>query len=346
MGMNHFYAGRRVLITGGLGFIASNLALQLEELGASVTVVDSCVPGCGSNFHNLQSAGKNIQVATLDIADPAVETLLADVTVVFNLAGEVSHTHSMLFPERDLEINSFAHLRFLNTCARVHPGLRIVYAGTRQVYGVPQSLPVDEGHPVSPVDFNGVHKAAASQYHLMLSRLGKLDAMVLRLTNIYGPRMAIGLNCQGFLPVFIGKALQRKSIEVFGDGSQLRDPVYVDDACDAFLRAGMAQNPRQRTVNVGSSQAISLGEIAAEISQQTGLLGPTLRPFPPDRKPIDIGSYYTCPSAAQEVLGWQASTGFREGVRRTLAYFTQHQEYYLGPEHECPLGHNPRAQRT
>ena len=215
----------------------------------------------------------------------------------------------------------------------------MVYAGTRQVYGVPQALPVDETHPVAPVDFNGVHKAAAAQYHLMLSRLGKLDALVLRLTNIYGPRMAIGLGCQGFLPVFANRAVRGETIEVFGDGFQMRDPVYVDDACDAFLRAGMIRTPRRRTLNVGSPDPWPLREIAGEFARQGGLPVPALRPFPPDRKPIDIGSYVTCTAACEEDLGWRASTPLAEGVRRTLEYFAEHRDHYLAPRWACPLDH-------
>ncbi|MEO5924192.1 MAG: NAD-dependent epimerase/dehydratase family protein [Bryobacteraceae bacterium] len=344
--MKAFYSGRRVLVTGGLGFIGSNLAIRLAGLGAEVVVVDARVPGCGGNPFNLLDQSKTIRIVERDIGDPAIRKLLDSSPVVFNLAGEVSHVHSMLYPERDLCINTTAHLRFLSACAEHQSRLRVVYASTRQVYGIPQALPVDENHPVCPVDFNGIHKHAAEQQHLLLTRLGRMDAMVLRLTNIYGPRMAIGLPCQGFLPVFAHRAIRKERITVFGDGLQMRDPVYVDDACDAFVRAGMVQNPERRTLNIGSSQPLTVGAIAEEFARQGDLPEPELRPFPADRKPIDIGSYIACTEACYEQLGWRATTSFRDGVRRTLRYYGDPGQVATQAPAACPLGHIPAAARA
>jgi nucleoside-diphosphate-sugar epimerase len=338
-----WYRGEHVLVTGGLGFIGSNLALQLARAGARVTVADSCEPGCGANPFNLRGAERDITVLQGDIGD---ETLIAGALlaadVIFNLAGEVSHTHSMLFPERDFRINGQSQLRFLQSCARYAKGKRVVYASTRQVYGKPKRLPVSEKHQIMAVDYNGVHKHAAGQYHLLLSRLGEIDAMVLRLTNIYGPRMAIGLPCQGFLPVFFRRAVEGEQLSVFGDGGQLRDPVYVDDACEAMLLAGAAESPAQRTLNIGSSTAVhSLNEIAEEISRQAVLPPARLQAFPAARKRIDIGSYVSSDERAVEALGWRAGTDFAEGVRRTLAYYGDCYSHYRAPEEggACPLGH-------
>jgi nucleoside-diphosphate-sugar epimerase len=342
-----WYRGDHVLVTGGLGFIGSNLALQLARGGARVTVVDSCEPGCGGNPFNLEAAEHDITVLQGDIGEEkliAGALLAAD--VIFNLAGEVSHTHSMLFPERDFRINGQSQLRFLQACARFAKGKRVVYASTRQVYGRPKRLPVSEKHPIVAVDYNGVHKHAAGQYHLLLSRLGEIDAMVLRLTNIYGPRMAIGLPCQGFLPVFFRRALEGKQISVFGDGGQLRDPVYVDDACEAILLAGAVDAPAQRTVNIGSSTAVySLNEIAEEISRQAVLPPCRLQAFPAARKKIDIGSYVSSDERAMELLGWRARTEFADGVRQTLGYYGEFYQHYRAAEEggACPLGHTVGA---
>lgn len=342
-----WYRGEHVLVTGGLGFIGSNLALQLARAGARVTVADSCEPGCGGNPFNLEGAERDITVIEGDIGDEkliAGALLAAD--VVFNLAGEVSHTHSMLFPERDFRINAQSQLRFLQACARYAKGKRVVYASTRQVYGKPKRLPVAEKHQIMAVDYNGVHKHTAGQYHLLLSRLGEIDAVVLRLTNIYGPRMAIGLPCQGFLPVFFRRALEGKQITVFGDGGQLRDPVYVDDACEAMLLAGAVEALAQRTVNIGSSTAVySLNEIAEEISRQAVLPPCRLQPFPAARKKIDIGSYVSSDERAMALLGWRARTEFVDGVRRTLSYYGEFYQHYRAPEEGsgCPLGHTAGA---
>jgi UDP-glucose 4-epimerase len=338
-----WYRGEHVLVTGGLGFIGSNLALQLARAGARVTVVDSCEPGCGSNLFNLHEAGNEIGVVHGDIGDErliAGPLLAAD--VIFNLAGEVSHTHSMLFPERDFRINAESHLRFLQACGRYAKGRRVVYASTRQVYGKPRELPVSEKHQVLPVDYSGVHKHAAGQYHLLLSRLGEVDAMVVRLTNIYGPRMALGLPCQGFLPVFFRRAIEGKPISVFGDGGHLRDPLYVDDACEALLLAGAAESPAQRTLNIGSSTAVhSLKEIAEEITEQAALPPFRLQAFPGTHHQFDIGSYVSSEERAVAVLGWEARTKLADGIRRTLEYYRECFSHYCGAGDgaSCPLGH-------
>jgi len=337
------YEGKRVVVTGGLGFIGSNLVLRLAELGARVTAVDSCVQGCGANIFNVAPAASRIEVLKADIGEPeCIAEVLRDVPLIFNLAGEISHIHSMLYPERDLEINTLAQMRFLEACIRMAPGVRVVYAGTRQVYGVPQYLPVDELHPVNPVDFNGVHKYAATMYHLMFSRSGDLDAAVLRLTNVYGPRMALDIPCQGFLSTYIRRTLTSNRLQIFGDGNQLRDPVYVDDAVDAMLLAGAAPKLASREYNVGGPDALTLTEIADLCTQAGGMEPPQYREFPPERKQIDIGSYYTDSSRLQQELGWHPKVRFAEGIARTVNYFRGNLEHYMTPgdaDPQCKLRH-------
>ncbi|MBK7926348.1 MAG: NAD-dependent epimerase/dehydratase family protein [Bryobacterales bacterium] len=336
------YEGKRVVVTGGLGFIGSNLVLRLVERGASVTVVDSCVQGCGANLFNLAPASGKVEILKADIGEPdCIAPALAGVPIIFNLAGEISHIHSMLYPERDLEINTLSQMRFLEACIRLTPGARVVYAGTRQVYGAPHYLPVDELHPVNPVDFNGVHKYAATMYHLMFSRSGDLDAVVLRLTNVYGPRMALDVPCQGFLSNYIRKSLAAARLQVFGDGSQLRDPAYVDDVVEAML-AGAAERLQSREYNVGGPEALSLSQIAAICTEAGGMEPPEFREFPPDRKQIDIGSYYTDSSRIGRELGWSPKVRFQDGIGMTLDYYRQCLPRYLPPgitEPECKLRH-------
>lgn len=337
------YRDKRVLVTGGLGFIGSNLAIRLVREGARVAIVDPLVLGCGANRYNIHPVARDVEVLECSIADSSrLRPLLGRCDVVFNLAGEISHIHSMLYPERDLEINTVAQLRFLETCMAVSPGLRVVYAGTRQVYGVPEYLPVDEKHPVNPVDYNGVHKYAATQYHLMHSRMGRLDAAVLRLTNIYGPRMALDVPCQGFLSTYLRKALTRQPLEVFGDGRQLRDPLYVDDAVEAFLLAGAAGELGSRAFNAGGTEALTLTSIAGTVSRASGLPEPAVREFPEDRKAIDIGSYRTDSSRIQAELGWRARTNFADGIAAALSYYAGHLPHYLDaatPNPACKLAH-------
>jgi nucleoside-diphosphate-sugar epimerase len=337
------FSGKRVLVTGGLGFIGSNLAIRLVRLGARVTVVDPAIEGCGGNDFNLGVVSQDVEILRTSIGEPSSfrEAIRAS-DVIFNLAGEISHIHSMLFPERDLEINTRAQLRFLQACVETVPGVRILYAGTRQVYGIPEYLPVDERHPVNPVDFNGVHKYAATMYHLMLSRMGKLDAVVLRFTNVYGPRMALDVPCQGFLSTFLRKALTGQALEIYGDGRQLRDPLYVDDAVDAMLAAASADSLSSRSYNIGGPEPLPLAGIAAITSRLAGMPRPALMDFPADRKAIDIGSYHTDSSLIAAHLGWKPRVGFADGMERTIRYYRENLGRYLdssNPNPPCKLTH-------
>jgi UDP-glucose 4-epimerase len=332
------YRHKRALVTGGLGFIGSNLAIRLVEEGACVTVVDACVPGCGANRHNLDEAAGAVRVLEHSIADAgALRDAIAAADIVFNLAGEISHIHSILSPERDLRLNCLEQMAFLEACRRHAPGIRVVYAGTRQVYGRPERLPVDETHPVRPVDFNGVHKRAAENYHELLTGPAGLDAITLRLTNVYGPRQALNAPCQGFLGSFVRRALAGEPLEVFGDGSQLRDPLYVDDAVDAFLAAGAVARPASRIYNAGGPEPLTLRGISEMTAAAGGRSAAMLRPFPERLRGIDIGSYWSDSSRAARELGWTPRVRYAEGIGRALEFYRGRLERYLDPEAPHPV---------
>jgi UDP-glucose 4-epimerase len=331
------YRGKRALVTGGLGFIGSSLSIRLVEEGAEVTIVDSSVPGCGANSFNLAPVRGDVRIIAADLSEPEVfRNEIAAADIVFNLAGEISHIHSMKFPERDLQINTVAQLRFLMECARTAPGIRVVYASTRQIYGIPDYLPIDERHPIQPVDFNGVHKYAASMYHQMLSRTGLIDGVVLRLTNVYGPRMALDVPCQGFLNTFLRRLVLNQPLQVYGDGRQLRDPMYIDDAVEAFLLAGVAPIYTTRSYNVGGAQALSITEIAETAVAVAGTPGVEYLPFPEEVRQIDIGSYTTDSALIQDDFGWRAGIRFDEGIARALDYYRENLGRYLDPSHPHP----------
>ena len=343
------YRNKRVLVTGGLGFIGSNLAIRAVELGAQVTIVDSEAPGCGANVRNIASIRKDVELIREDIGYPHnFAHALSTSEVIFNLAGEISHCHSMLFPERDLELNVLSQLRFVNACRDLAPDARIVYAGTRQIYGVPKYLPVDEAHPISPVDFNGVHKFAALMYHLMIGREHRGDVRVLQLSNVYGPRMALNVPCQGFLSTYVRRMVLGQSLEIWGDGTQLRDPVYVDNVVDVTLLAGESPTSERCTYNIGGSEALSISQIADTCAAVAGGLTVIIRPFPTAQKAIDIGSYCTDYRLAERDLGWRPTLRFADGIKRTLEYYCGEKEFYINDEDAaptCPLPHEQEAKR-
>jgi UDP-glucose 4-epimerase len=339
------FSGKRALVTGGLGFIGSNLAIRLVELGASVSIVDSSVTGCGANLRNVAAIRDRIQIIPLDIANAAeFQDDIRSADVIFNLAGEISHARSMRMPERDMALNVTAQLRFLDVCRRVRPGIRIVFAGTRQVYGRPLRLPVDEGHPLEPIDFNGIHKLAAAQYHLLLSNRGELDAAIIRLTNVYGPRMALRFSWQGFIAVYIRAALLGEPLLAYGDGRQLRDPVFVDDAVNAFLAAAAVTKLPSRVYNVGGAEPLPVSSIAAHFADAGGSAVHYV-PYPDGGKAIDIGSYRADWTRIFRELGWHPEVALEEGCRRTLDYYRRCQSHYIDPP-AAPLPRGPRHVQT
>jgi UDP-glucose 4-epimerase len=325
-----FYRGRRVMVTGGLGFIGSNLARQLAAAGADVLIVDSLFPDYGGNSFNIKGFEDRIRVNIADIRDAAaMDVLVRDQEVIFNLAGQVSHVDSMRDPYTDLEINCRAQLSMLEACRSYNPGVRVVFAGTRQVYGRPDRLPVDETHLVRPVDINGINKAAGEYYHLLYSRVFGIRASSLRLTNVYGPRQLIKHNRQGFIGWFIRLAIEGREIQVFGDGSQLRDFVYVEDAADAFLRAGTIDDCDGEVFNVGGDEPISHRNLVKLLVDAAGSGTVRFVEWPPEKKRIDIGSFYSDSTRFRNTTGWSPRVPLREGLARTIAFYREHMAHYV-----------------
>jgi len=327
------YANVKVLITGGLGFIGSNLARALVAQGAEVTLVDSLIPQYGGNPYNIEDIRDKVTVNVCDVRDPyAMAYLLKDKDYLFNLAGQTSHLDSMADPQTDLEINAAAQLSILEACRKTNPGIKIVFASTRQLYGKPDYLPVDEKHPIRPVDVNGINKLAGEWYHLLYNNVYGIRACALRLTNTYGPGMRVKDARQTFLGIWLRLLIEGKPIKVFGDGLQLRDFNYVDDCVQAMLLAGASDVANGKVYNLGSSEVIGLKALAGMMTD-LGLGGTfELVPFPPERKAIDIGDYYSDFSLIAQELGWQPKVGMREGLQRTLAYYQSNLGHYLDKE--------------
>ncbi|MBI2941527.1 MAG: NAD-dependent epimerase/dehydratase family protein [Chloroflexi bacterium] len=324
-----FYSGRRVLVTGGLGFIGSNLAHRLVALGGDVLLVDALLPDCGGNWFNIAEVRDRLRVAVADLRDAAtMAELVADREVVFNLAGQISHIDSMRDPLSDLEANCRGPLTLLEACRRHNPAARVVYAGTRQVYGCPVSLPVDEQHPTRPTDVNGADKLAGEQYHFVYHHAYGLRVTSLRLTNTYGPRQLLRHNRQGFLPWFIRCALDGAEITLYGDGSQRRDLTYVDDAVDAFLRAGASDAAGGEVFNLGGLEPIALRDLARLIVELAGSGSVRSIPWPDEKRRIDIGSFYADYTKIRRALGWEPRVDIAEGLQRTIAFYRASGEHY------------------
>ena len=325
-----FYRDRRVMITGGLGFIGSNLARQLAALGARVLIIDSLISEYGGNLFNIRGIEDRVTVNIADIRQQStMNYLVRERDVIFNLAGQVSHIDSMQDPHTDLEINCRAQLSLLEACRRHNPAVKVVFAGTRQVYGRPDSLPVSEQHLVRPTDVNGINKAAGENYHLVYNNVFGVRGCSLRLTNVYGPRQLLKHNRQGFIGWFIRLAIEGRQISIYGDGSQMRDFVFVDDAADAFLRAGASDRCNGHVFNVGGSEPISHKALVELLVGIAGSGTYQMVEWPAEKKAIDIGDFYADSSRLLETVGWRPTTTLEEGLTRTIAFYRAHFEHYV-----------------
>ena len=332
-----FYRGRRVMITGGLGFIGSNIARRLADLGADVLLMDSLIPDFGGNFFNIDGFADRVRVNIADVRqESTMNHLVRDREVIFNLAGQVSHIDSMRDPYTDLDINCRSQLSILEACRKFNPGAKVVFAGTRQVYGKPDSLPVTEDHLVRPTDVNGINKAAGENYHILYNNVFNVRACSLRLTNVYGPRQLIKHNRQGFIGWFIRLALEGREIQIFGDGSQVRDFVYVEDAVDAFLRAGASDSVNGHVFNVGGNEPISHTDLVKLLIDVAGAGSVRQVPWPPEKKAIDIGSFYADSTRFRQMVGWAPQVSLREGLTETLKYYRKHLGHYVDDQAPTP----------
>ena len=323
------YKSSKVIISGGLGFIGSNLARALINQGAQVTLVDSLIPQYGGNLFNIADIRDKLEVNICDVRDPyAMKHLVQGKDYLFNLAGQTSHMDSMTDPQTDLDINASAQLSILEACRLNNPAIKIVFASTRQLYGKPDYLPVDETHPIRPVDVNGINKLAGEWYHLLYNNVYGIRACALRLTNTYGPGMRVKDARQTFLGIWVRLLLEGKPIKVFGDGEQLRDFNYVGDCVDALLLAGASEQASGKVYNLGSEEVIGLKALA-ELMTSLGYDGTyELVPFPEERKAIDIGDYYSDFSLISAELGWSPRVNLKEGLLQTIDYYSKHLSAY------------------
>jgi UDP-glucose 4-epimerase len=323
------FVGARAVVTGGLGFIGSAIGRRLVALGAEVLLVDSMIPEYGGNLANIADIRDRVSVNIADIRGAyALRHLLNGQDFLFNLAAQTSHLDSMSAPEEDVAINCTAQLQLLEACRAVNPGITIVHAGTRQIYGRPEYLPVDELHRLRPVDVNGVNKMAGEAYHLLYCDVYGIKTRSLRLTNVYGPGMRIKDARQAFLGIWLRRVIEGEPFEVWG-GEQRRELLYVDDAAEAFLYAAITPVTEGLALNVGGGKPLSLAALAEAIIEVNGGGQFEIREFPAERKRIDIGDFLTDDSRFRALSGWQTSCDLAEGLRRSLEYYRRHLASYL-----------------
>lgn len=321
--------GSNVLITGGLGFIGSNLARRLVSLNCNITLVDSLIPDYGGNIFNIHGIESKVSVNISDVRDPfSFAYLIKGKDFLFNLAGQTSHLDSMTDPQTDLNINASAQLSILEACRKYNPSIKIVFASTRQIYGKPQYLPVDEKHPIHPVDVNGINKTAGESYHILYHQVYGIRSAILRLTNTYGPRMRIKDARQTFLGIWIRNLIEGKPILVYGDGAQLRDFNYVDDVIEAMILVAEESRADGEVFNLGSSEYINLKDLSALMIKIYQKGESHTIPFPPERKAIDIGDYYSDYGKICKALNWEPKISLESGITRSLEYFKKYHPHY------------------
>ncbi len=325
-----FYAGRQVLVTGGCGFIGSNLAMALVDQGADVTIIDSMVPAYGGNLHNIAPVRDSVRLNISDMRDEySMQHLVRGQEIIFNLAGQVSHIDSMEDPATDLEINAKAQLGLLEALRRHNPGAKVVLTSTRQIYGRPHYMPVDENHPLDPVDVNGINCIAGEWYHLLYHKVHGIRAAVLRLTNTYGPRQLLRHNRQGFIGWFVRLVMEGKRIQIYGDGAQKRDLNYVADVVRAILVAGQDPAADGQVFNLAGDEPVSLKDLTERMVRISGRGSYELVPWPEEKKKIDIGDFYGDATKIRNALGWTPETPLDEGLKRTFDYYAGCLDKYL-----------------
>jgi len=323
------FLNKNILISGGCGLIGSSLASKLIIMGANVTIIDSMLDIYGGNYCNIKEIKDKITLNISDIRDEySMSHLLDGKDYFFNLAAQTSHVDSMQNPMTDLAINVTSQLSILENIRKINPKIRIVYASTRQIYGKPNYLPVDEKHTITPVDINGIHKLAGEGYHQLYQNVYGINSTCLRLTNTYGPGMRVKDARQTFLGIWVKQIVSGETIKIFGDGEQKRDFNFVEDVVDAILLSSTSDNAIGKIYNLGSNEVISLNQLATDLIDINGGGKKEIVPFPAERKAIDIGDYYGDWNKIKEDLKWQPQINLHNGLQITLDYYKKNKEWY------------------
>lgn len=326
--MKSFYKNKKILVTGGLGFIGSNLVIRLVQEGAKVTIVDSLIPSYGGNLFNIDPIKNKVKISLSDVRDTRkINKLVKNQEIIFNLAGTLSHIDSMTDPMTDLEINCRAQLSLLESVRKYNPSARIIYAGTRNQYGKAKYLPVDENHPQEPTDINGINNIAAEKYHLMYNSVYRIKTVSLRMTNTFGPRHQMKHPRQGVLNWFIRQLMDGVEVKLFGSGKQIRDVNYVDDVEGALYLIGASESGWGEAYNLGGTP-ISLLEFVKKTIKIVGKGKVKLVPFPKDREAIEVGDYIASYKKITKAYGWKPKVTLEEGIESTIQFYNKYKKHY------------------
>jgi len=325
------FQGKRVLVTGGLGFIGSNLSVRLVELGARVTIVDNMMPRLGGNLFNVKEITDHIQINFSDVRDEhSMDYLVKNQDLIFHLAGQVNHVDSIRNPIQDLDINCRGTLVLLESCRKYNQEVKVIFSGTRGEYGASVKLPVGEDHPTNPKGIYAVTNLSAEKMVLVYDDVHKISGTCLRITNTYGPRHQMAHDEYGVLNWFIRKAIDDEVLPVFGDGHILRDFLYVDDLIRCFLQVATCPAAYGEVFNVGTGIPISFIDLAKKIVEVAGAGKATFAEFTKERKEVEPGDYYTDISKVRKVVGWAPQTDLKEGIKKTIAFYRKYKKEYWG----------------
>ena len=323
------FRGRRALVTGGLGFIGSNLVIRLVKMGAKVTIVDAMIPGYGSNLFNIEPVKDDVHVNFCDVCDMhATNYLVRDQDYIFHLAGQVSHILSLSNPFPDIEFNIKGTAVLMEACKKENPGAKVIYTGTRGQYGPAVSLPVSEDAPTNPKGIYEISNLTAEKIIKVYNDVHNISCVLLRLTNIYGPRAQMKHSHYGVVNWFIRLAVDDETIKVFGDGSILRDFLYVDDCVEALLMSAVCEEAIGEIFNVGIDKPTNFVELAETIVKVAGTGRWEFAPFTPERQAQEPGDFYSDISKIKRIVGWEITTSLEEGLRKTVAYYRRHKAHY------------------
>ncbi len=319
------FKNKEVLVTGGLGFIGSNLCIELVRLGARVTIVDNMLPRQGGNLFNIKDIAGEVTVNVSDVRNQlSMDHLVKGKDLVFHLAGQVNHVDSMKNPVQDLEINCLGTMVLLEALRHHNRDARVIFAGTRGEYGSSVKLPVDEDHPTNPKGIYAVTNLTAEKMVLVYDDIYKIRGSCLSITNTYGPRHQMAHDEYGVFNWFIRKALDDEEIPVFGDGRILRDFLYVEDLVDCMLKVAATDGAYGTVFNVGTGIPVSFFELAEKIVAIAGSGRTKFTEFTQERKEVEPGDYYADITRIKKITGWQPKTSLEEGIARTIDYYREH----------------------